>query len=202
MTRISATTRPVALTSRGGLRALATTASLALTAPTFAASSASYNQPAGDTTGGGGASTSASYANQGVVAQTASGLASFSTAYLQRPGLLAMAERVIAVAPAAPSVSRLIPNGTSIRIAFYAPAFDGGLPISAYQASCTGGGHTYTSNIELASPLTVSGLTLGVAYTCGVYAINSIGSSSESATVTKVAKLANSIVPLLSIILD
>ena len=56
----------------------------------------------------------------------------------------------------------------------------GGAEITDYDATCTDGANTYTGT-STSSPITVSGLTNGVAYTCTVTATNSVGTSSASA---------------------
>jgi hypothetical protein len=57
---------------------------------------------------------------------------------------------------------------------------NGGANITRYDASCTDGPNTYTGT-SATSPITVSGLTNGIAYTCKVTATNSVGTSSASA---------------------
>ncbi|EAW40074.1 fibronectin type III domain protein [marine gamma proteobacterium HTCC2080] len=59
-------------------------------------------------------------------------------------------------------------------------ADDGGVDIIRYDASCTDGTNTYTGT-SATSPITVSGLTNDVAYTCTVTATNSEGTSPASA---------------------
>ena len=108
-----------------------------------------------------------------------------------------------ATVPDAPSLLRLIPGDRSMKLIFSAPASNGGAAITGYVATCTGGGHTYTSAPPATtSPIVLTGLTNYVSYTCSVHATNSVGSSSESTTAVKVVKRSAGIAPLLSIIND
>jgi hypothetical protein len=66
-------------------------------------------------------------------------------------------------------------TGTSVTVAYTANA-TGGAAVSAYTATSSPGGFTGTG----ASPITVSGLTAGTAYTFTVTATNSQGTSSAS----------------------
>ncbi|HKR64326.1 MAG TPA: glycoside hydrolase family 44 protein, partial [Thermoanaerobaculia bacterium] len=82
--------------------------------------------------------------------------------------------------PDAPVIGAATPGNGSATIAFTAPANDGGTNITSYQATCNPGAFTGTA---ASSPVTVSGLTNGVTYTCSVQAINAAGTSVASGTV-------------------
>lgn len=88
-----------------------------------------------------------------------------------------------ATVPDAPIIGAGTPGNATATIAFTAPASNGGAAITAYTASCTGGGDTKTQSGP-ASPLTVSALANGTAYTCSVAATNSVGTSAASGTVS------------------
>lgn len=92
-----------------------------------------------------------------------------------------------ATVPGAPTgVSATAGNGQAT-VSFTAPAATGGAAITAYTVTAAPGGATATGT---ASPLTVSGLSNGTAYTFTVTAANSVGSgpaSSASEAVTPAA---------------
>ena len=91
--------------------------------------------------------------------------------------------------PGAPTLLRLIPGDHSMKLLFAPPSSDGGSPILGYVATCTGGGSSVSSWPPVAaSPVTVTGLTKAVTYTCSVHATNANGSSGESGTATKIAR--------------
>ena len=69
-------------------------------------------------------------------------------------------------------------------ITLYVMAVDGASEITRYEASCrhaSGAFGTSVLSTSTSSPITVSGLTNDVAYTCTVTASNSVGTSSASA---------------------
>jgi hypothetical protein len=83
------------------------------------------------------------------------------------------------VAPDAPtSVTAVAGNGQAT-ITFTAPANAGGAPILSYTVTSDVGGFTVTAG---SSPITVTGLTNGQAYTFTVTATNAVGTSTPSAT--------------------
>ena len=65
-------------------------------------------------------------------------------------------------------------------IMLWVTADEGDSAVTRYDASCTDGTNTFTGT-STSSPITVSGLTNDVAYTCTVTATNSVGTSSASA---------------------
>ena len=81
--------------------------------------------------------------------------------------------------PSAPTFSRLDYGNGEIFL-YVSISNDGGRPVSSYTATCTDGTNTFTGT-STSSPITVSGLTNDVAYTCTVTATNSVGTSSASA---------------------
>ena len=86
--------------------------------------------------------------------------------------------------PGAPTIGTATPGNTQATVAFSAPASNGGSAITSYTASSTPGGFSASGS---ASPLIVTGLTNGTAYTFTVTATNAIGTgpaSSASNSVT------------------
>lgn len=83
-----------------------------------------------------------------------------------------------ATEPDAPTIGVASAGDTTASVAFTPPVDNGGASITGYTATSTPGGLTGTGS---SSPITVSGLTNGVAYTFKVYATNPVGDSLESA---------------------
>jgi hypothetical protein len=103
--------------------------------------------------------------------------------------------------PQPPTLTRMTPGNGLMRISFNPPSSNGGTPITSYTASCSGiGVATRTAN-GTSSPITVTGLTNGVNYTCTVSATNIAGTGGASSGASKVVKPA-SIAPILNILLD
>jgi hypothetical protein len=84
---------------------------------------------------------------------------------------------VNAIAPGAPTGAVGTSGDTQVSVAFTAPASNGGSAILDYTVTASPGGATATG---AASPLNVTGLTNGTAYTFTVTARNSAGSGSAS----------------------
>lgn len=84
--------------------------------------------------------------------------------------------------PDAPTSLVATRGNTEISVAFSAPVFNGGLDITNYQYSLNAG-TTWTafSPADIASPVLVTGLNNGTAYTVYLRAVNTLGSGTTSA---------------------
>ena len=85
---------------------------------------------------------------------------------------------VVATVPTAPTVSGVASGNGQATVSFSAPSSNGGAPITSYTVTSHPGGFTATG---ASSPITVSGLADGTAYTFTVTATNAAGSSPASA---------------------
>jgi len=79
--------------------------------------------------------------------------------------------------PEPPVVGTATRGNTQATVAFTAPTWDGGSAVTSFTVESSPGGFTATG---AASPLTVTGLTNGQAYTFTVTATNAVGASSPS----------------------
>jgi len=91
-----------------------------------------------------------------------------------------------AASPGAPSGVTAAPGDRQATVTFAAPASDGGDPVNFYRVTASPGGATATGT---SSPITVTGLTDGTAYTFKVTATNSVGTGPASAA-------SNAVLPL------
>lgn len=94
---------------------------------------------------------------------------------------------VIAVVPGAPTIGTATAGNTQANVSFTAPAWSGGSTITGYTVISSPGGFTATGS---ASPITVTGLTNGTAYTFTVTATNSAGTGGTSAASNSVTPFA------------
>ncbi|MDR6982156.1 hypothetical protein J2X32_000764 [Rheinheimera pacifica] len=95
---------------------------------------------------------------------------------------------VNAVVPAAPTSITATIGDTTAAVAFVAPTFNGGAPITNYIITSSPGGLTASGT---SSPITVSSLTNGTSYTFTAVAVNSVGSSTPSAPSSAIVPVAN-----------
>lgn len=86
----------------------------------------------------------------------------------------------VPMAPGAPTALTATAGNLQATIAFTAPTFNGGSPISSYTATCNPGALTGSA---MFSPVTVSSLVNNTVYTCSVTASNNTGTSVASAPV-------------------
>jgi hypothetical protein len=105
-----------------------------------------------------------------VVATNSAGSSAESAAVVATPD--------IPTAPGVPTISRVDAGDGEIYLSVTV-ADDGGSAITGYTAACSDGIATYTGT-SARSPVTVSGLVNGTAYTCTVTATNAIGTSGVS----------------------
>jgi DNA-binding beta-propeller fold protein YncE len=100
-----------------------------------------------------------------------------NTAYSAAPQV-AQSFSVVAVVPNAPTAVTAAAGSGQVTVSFTAPSNDGGASITSYTVTSNPGGITATG---AASPIAVTGLTLGTAYTFTVTANNSAGTGTVSA---------------------
>lgn len=92
----------------------------------------------------------------------------------------------------APTIGTAVAGNGSASVAFTTPASNGGSAITGYTATSTPGGFTGTGTT---SPIAVSGLANGTAYTFTVHATNGIGNSAESAASNSITPSAGATAP-------
>ena len=97
----------------------------------------------------------------------------FSGVWSLSSQLQAIGDQTWPMSPAAPTSVSAAAGNTQVTISFSAPSFEGiPTPITGYLATSTPGNYTATGS---SSPLTVTGLTNGTAYTFSVQATNAVG---------------------------
>jgi hypothetical protein len=104
--------------------------------------------------------------------------------------------------PGAPTIGTATAGNAQAAVSFTAPAVTGGPAITSYTATSSPGGFTASG---ASSPLTVTGLTNGTAYTFTVTATNSIGTgsaSSASNSVTPTAIVQDTYFPYVPLLLE
>jgi len=94
-----------------------------------------------------------------------------------------------AVVPGAPAIGTATAGNNQAAVSFTAPASNGGAAITSYTVTSNPGGITASGS---ASPITVTGLSNGTAYTFTVRASNSAGTGAASAA-------SNSATPIISV---
>ncbi len=90
--------------------------------------------------------------------------------------------------PGSPSISSIETGDGQLSINFTAPTSDGGSAITNYEYSLDGGTNWIASDATT-SPIVVSGLTNGTAYSVKLRAVNSVGSGSANVAVSVIPTL-------------
>lgn len=98
--------------------------------------------------------------------------------YVTSPASAASSSATTDTVPGAPTGVVGTAGVQQVSVAFTAPGSNGGSAITSYTATSSPGGHTASGS---ASPIVVTGLTTGQAYTFTVHATNAVGNSAESA---------------------
>lgn len=93
--------------------------------------------------------------------------------------------------PGAPTMGSVTAGNAQLSVAFTDPASDGGASITDYKYS-TDNGSTWTSAVSRVSPIVITGLTNGTAYTVKLLAVNSVGDGTASAGVSGTPSLPQS----------
>ncbi|WP_429941225.1 putative Ig domain-containing protein [Agrobacterium vitis] len=121
---------------------------------------------------------------------TTAGSASFTISATDANSATSSASYSLAVAaglPGAPTIGTATAGNAQATVSFTAPASNGGAAITSYTVTASPGGATATGS---ASPITVTGLTNGTAYTFTVTATNSAGTGAASAATSAVTPTA------------
>jgi hypothetical protein len=88
---------------------------------------------------------------------------------------------VIPGTPTRPFAPTVTPGDATATITF-SPSSDNGSPITGYTATCSATGQPSRTADGSSSPITVTGLTNGVTYSCDVYASNAVGPGQHTAS--------------------
>lgn len=110
---------------------------------------------------------------------------------------------ITATAPSAPTNVAVVsgPGSGRVTVSFTPPIATGGASITSYTATCSASGQPARSTTGASSPLVVSELKSGIAYSCSVTAFNGTASSSASTTVSITPK-SKDLTPILMLLLD
>jgi plastocyanin len=128
-------------------------------------------------------------------ASTGAKTISVSGGGLEQPAVISHNVTATPVAPSAPTIGSATAGGISASVTFTAPADNGGAAIIDYTVTSSPGGITA---VGATSPINVTGLTAGTAYTFTVTARNSVGSGAASAASNSVTPFAVDIVRVIN----
>ncbi len=103
--------------------------------------------------------------------------------------------------PSAPVIAAAKPGPANAVISFAPPASESSSPVIRFDASCQASGLSRMTASGTASPIVVRQLLPRTAYACSVIAVNNVGASPASASLT-VTPLSNDISSILLLLLD
>jgi len=89
---------------------------------------------------------------------------------------------VVPGTPVRPLDPRPTPGNASVTLSFQAST-DNGSAVTGYTATCTATGQESRTVTGESSPLVITGLANGVAYSCNVYGANALGAGEKSASI-------------------
>ena len=107
-------------------------------------------------------------------------------ANLTSPASAAVSTTLPAIAPTAPTLGTPTAGNAQASFPISAPSSDGGSPIQSYSVSCQASGGTPVSATGASSPVVVTGLTNGSAYSCTTTATNGAALSSPASAAVSV----------------
>ncbi len=159
--------------------------------PAFAVQSANYSAFPTPFVSGSGSASSASFLQAGVLDYSFTRVASNSANYIDLTTVLPPSVAAATV-PGAPTIGVATAGNAQAIVNFTAPASNGGALISGYTATSNPGGFTGSGTN---SPIAVTGLTNGIAYTFTVTATNAIGTSAASSASNSATPFSAAIAP-------
>ena len=101
-----------------------------------------------------------------------------------------------------PTITIITAGPGKATIHFLPPTNTSGAPIASYTASCAATGQTTKTATGAGSPITVTGLKSGVAYSCSLTASNGSYTSASSASTAVTPDKSSDITPILILLLD
>lgn len=90
---------------------------------------------------------------------------------------------LLTLVPSAPTSVAITAGDGTAALTFAAPSFDGGAAVTSYTLTCTGGGATRIAT-GTGSPVQLTGLVDGTAYSCSARASNSAGTGAATVAVS------------------
>ncbi|MES2933570.1 MAG: fibronectin type III domain-containing protein, partial [Pseudomonadota bacterium] len=103
--------------------------------------------------------------------------------------------------PGAPTNIVVTPGAGKVSVSFTAPSNSASSAIASYTVACAASGKPTRSASGSSSPIVVTGLQGGVAYSCSMVANNSIGSGATATALPVVPTRSKTLVPMMQLLL-